>query len=256
MRHRCANRKLGRTSEHRIATLRNLATALIEHERITTTMGKAKELRPYAERLITKAQQDTVHARRIVARDLHDRDIVKRLFDEIAPRFSGRPGGYTRVLRTMPRRGDAAEMAIVELVVRKEKESRAADPPRRRKPGRKAGSPGSRSGSRAAARRRRPARSERPDTPLTWGRLRAALFLPIGARIRRRAGPRGRSRTKRRRKGPCRGGTTCARCSSSGRDRSSSVRPASSTTRGPRPARRCGRRGSRSSSSTPTRRRS
>jgi len=128
MRHRCANRKLGRTSEHRIATLRNLATALIEHERITTTMGKAKELRPYAERLISKAQQNTVHARRIVARDLHDRDIVKRLFDEIAPRFSDRPGGYTRVLRTMPRRGDAAEMAIVELVVRKGKESRGAEP--------------------------------------------------------------------------------------------------------------------------------
>ena len=128
MRHRCANRKLGRTSEHRIATLRNLAAALIEHERITTTMGTAKELRPYAERLISKAQTDTVHSRRIVARDLHDRDIVKRLFDEVAPRFSGRPGGYTRVLRTMPRRGDAAEMAIVELVVRKEKETRSAEP--------------------------------------------------------------------------------------------------------------------------------
>ncbi|MCU0225662.1 MAG: 50S ribosomal protein L17 [Acidobacteria bacterium] len=128
MRHRCANRKLGRTSEHRIAMLRNLAAALIEHERITTTMGKAKELRPYAERLISKAQQDTVHSRRMVARDLHDRDLVKRLFDEVAPRFSGRPGGYTRVLRTMPRRGDAAEMAIIELVVRKEPEVRSSEP--------------------------------------------------------------------------------------------------------------------------------
>ena len=139
MRHRCANRKLGRTSEHRIATLRNLAAALFEHERITTTMGKAKELRPFAERLISKAQQDTVHARRIVARDLHDRDIVKRLFDEVAPRFSGRPGGYTRVLRTMPRRGDAAEMAIIELVVRKEKETRSAEPAEARKEGGLAG---------------------------------------------------------------------------------------------------------------------
>jgi large subunit ribosomal protein L17 len=139
MRHRCANRKLGRTSEHRIATLRNLAAALIEHERITTTMGKAKELRPYAERLIAKAQQDTVHSRRMVARDLHDRDLVKRLFDEVAPRFSGRPGGYTRVLRTMPRRGDAAEMAIVELVVRKEKEVRSSEPAETKKEGGLAG---------------------------------------------------------------------------------------------------------------------
>ncbi len=139
MRHRCANRKLGRTSEHRIAMLRNLAAALIEHERITTTMGKAKELRPYAERLISKAQQDTVHSRRIVARDLHDRDLVKRLFDEVAPRFSGRPGGYTRVLRTMPRRGDAAEMAIVELVVRKEPEVRSSQPAAAKKEGGLAG---------------------------------------------------------------------------------------------------------------------
>ncbi len=125
MRHRCANRKLGRTSEHRIATLRNLSAALIEHERITTTMGKAKELRPFAERLISRAQNDTIHSRRLVARDIQDRDLVKRLFDEIAPRFSGRPGGYTRILRTMPRRGDAAEMAVVELVVRHEKDAKS-----------------------------------------------------------------------------------------------------------------------------------
>lgn len=125
MRHRCAHRKLGRTTEHRIATLRNLAAALFEHEKIVTTLGKARELRPFAERLITRARQDSVHARRLVARHLHDRDLVKHLFDEIAPRFAGRPGGYTRILRAMPRVGDAAEMAVIELVVRKEQEKEA-----------------------------------------------------------------------------------------------------------------------------------
>ncbi len=116
MKHRAGHRKLNRTSEHRIATLRNLATALFTHGRITTTVTKAKELRPFAERLITKARADTVHARRIVAKDLHDRTLVKRLFDDIAPRYAQRPGGYTRILRCGPRRGDAAEMAIIELV--------------------------------------------------------------------------------------------------------------------------------------------
>ncbi len=116
MRHRWAHRKLGRTTEHRRALLRNLATALFQHERITTTLAKAKELRPYAEKLITRARRDTVHDRRLVARELRDRTLVKHLFDEIAPRYAGRPGGYTRIVRMMPRRGDNAEMAIIELV--------------------------------------------------------------------------------------------------------------------------------------------
>ena len=116
MRHRWGHRKLGRNKEHRIATLRNLASALFAHERITTTLANAKELRSYAERLITRARKDTVHARRIVARDIQDRALLKRLFDDIAPRYVDRPGGYTRILKTEPRRGDAAEMAIIELV--------------------------------------------------------------------------------------------------------------------------------------------
>lgn len=123
MRHRVARRKLGRKTEHRIATLRNLSSALIAHERVETTMGKAKELRSFAERLITRARTDTIHARRLVARRLHDTQelrLTKKLFDEIAPRFLARPGGYTRIIRTAARRGDNAEMAIVELVVRKE----------------------------------------------------------------------------------------------------------------------------------------
>ena len=119
MRHRVAHRKLGRTTPHRNALLRNLATALFERERIQTTLMKAKELRPYAERMITLAKRDDVdrvHARRLVARDIHDPAVVKKLFDTIGARFATRPGGYTRILRVGTRKGDAAEMAIVELI--------------------------------------------------------------------------------------------------------------------------------------------
>jgi large subunit ribosomal protein L17 len=118
MRHRVAYRKLGRITPHRIAMLRNLATALFERERIRTTLMKAKELRPYAERLITLAKRDDdrLHARRRVLRDIHDASIVKKLFDTLGARFASRPGGYTRILRLGPRRGDGAEMAIVELL--------------------------------------------------------------------------------------------------------------------------------------------
>jgi len=118
MRHRVAHRKLGRTTPHRIALLRNLATALFERERIRTTLPKAKELRPFAERLITlaKREDDRLHARRLAARHLQDPAIVKKLFDTIGSRFATRPGGYTRILRLGPRKGDGAEMAYLELV--------------------------------------------------------------------------------------------------------------------------------------------
>lgn len=125
MRHRVAHRKLGRVSEHRTALLRNQATALIRHERINTTLAKAKELRPFVERLITVAKRGiaegaeterALHARRLVARDVVDREMLKKLFDTIAPRFAGRPGGYTRLLRAGRRLGDDAPLAQVELV--------------------------------------------------------------------------------------------------------------------------------------------
>jgi large subunit ribosomal protein L17 len=125
MRHRVAHRKLGRVTEHRLSLLRNQAQALLRHERISTTVAKAKELRPFVERLITVAKRgiadgdDTiraVNARRMVRRDLADRAVAAKLFDTIAPRFAGRPGGYTRLLRIGFRRGDAAEMAQVELI--------------------------------------------------------------------------------------------------------------------------------------------
>ncbi|HWP99562.1 MAG TPA: 50S ribosomal protein L17 [Vicinamibacterales bacterium] len=124
MRHRVAHRKLGRVTEHRLALLRSQATALLRHERIETTVPKAKELRPFVERLITIAKRAVasgdrlrgVTARRIVARDIADRAVVAKLFDTLAPRFVERPGGYTRLLRLGYRRGDSAEMAQVELV--------------------------------------------------------------------------------------------------------------------------------------------
>jgi large subunit ribosomal protein L17 len=118
MRHRVAHRKLGRTTPHRIALLRNLTTALFERERIRTTLVKAKEVRPFAERLITLARRedDRLHARRLAARHVQDRKVVKKLFDDIGARFATRPGGYTRIMRLGPRQGDGAEMAILELV--------------------------------------------------------------------------------------------------------------------------------------------
>jgi large subunit ribosomal protein L17 len=118
MRHRVAHRKLGRTTPHRTALLRNLATALFERERIRTTLPKAKELRPFAEKLITLAKREDgrLHARRQAARQLQDPAIVQKLFDTIGARFATRPGGYTRILRLGTRHGDGAEMAYLELV--------------------------------------------------------------------------------------------------------------------------------------------
>jgi large subunit ribosomal protein L17 len=118
MRHRVAYRKLGRVTPHRNALLRNLATALFERERIQTTLMKAKELRPYAEKLITLAKRDDdrLHARRQAARDIQDPTVLKKLFDTLGARYATRPGGYTRILRLGTRRGDGAEMAVVELL--------------------------------------------------------------------------------------------------------------------------------------------
>jgi large subunit ribosomal protein L17 len=131
MRHRVAYRKLGRVTEHRLAMLRNQATALLRHEHLTTTVPRAKELRPFVERLITIAKRGVtnqgstkgnasngklLHARRMVMQDLQDREVVAKLFDTLAPRFESRPGGYTRLLRLGFRKGDAAEVAQVELV--------------------------------------------------------------------------------------------------------------------------------------------
>ncbi|HPR64756.1 MAG TPA: 50S ribosomal protein L17 [Thermoanaerobaculia bacterium] len=116
MRHNMAGRKLGRTTEHRKALFRNQLQSFFKHERIVLTLPQAKELRRLAERMITWGKKDSLHARRIVRRDIPDRQIVKRLFDEVAPRFVDRAGGYTRILKIGPRKGDGAEMAILQLV--------------------------------------------------------------------------------------------------------------------------------------------
>lgn len=125
MRHRVAHRKLGRVTEHRISMLRNQATALLRYEHLTTTVPRAKELRPFVERLITIAKRGVaggganghaLNARRLVMQDLQDREVVTKLFDTIAPRFASRPGGYTRLLRLGFRKGDSAEVAQVELI--------------------------------------------------------------------------------------------------------------------------------------------
>ena len=116
MRHNKAINHLGRQSGHRKALLANMACSLIEHKRITTTVAKAKALRSYVEPLITKAKEDTTHNRRIVFSYLKDKNAVSELFRTIAPKIADRPGGYTRVLHVGFRQGDAAEMALIELV--------------------------------------------------------------------------------------------------------------------------------------------
>ena len=197
MRHNLGYRKLGRVTEHRIALLRNQATALLRHEKIETTMPKAKELRPFVERLITIAKRGVaagdangkaLHARRMVIAELPDQDVVGKLFDTLAPRFAERPGGYTRILRVGFRRGDSAEVAHVELVGSEYNPDKAAEKDDAKEAPKKAKGVGDRlkqaaqrmRGSKGtAAQRRRPAgrRAARPR------------------RVRPRGKPAGRSET-------------------------------------------------------------
>jgi len=107
---------------------RNQLASLVENERITTTLPKAKELRPLAEKLVTQAREDSVHSRRLVRRWIEDRDLIKKLFDEISPRFADRPGGYLRIVKLGPRLGDGAEMAIIEFVEKGDEGSAAEKP--------------------------------------------------------------------------------------------------------------------------------
>jgi large subunit ribosomal protein L17 len=120
MRHNVGGRKLGRTTAHRKALFRNQLSALIEHEQVKTTLAKAKELRRLAERVVTQGKLDSVHARRRVRRWLPDRRQVSKLFEEIGPRFAERPGGYLRIVKLGPRKGDGAEMALLEFVEKSE----------------------------------------------------------------------------------------------------------------------------------------
>ncbi len=130
MRHRRKGVKLNRTESHRKALMKNMVSQLFVHERVTTTVAKAKALRPFAERLITVAKDDTIHSRRKVARYISDKDVIRKLFTELSPRFKTRPGGYTRIMKLSNRPGDNADMSIIELVEmdRKKRSTATAEP--------------------------------------------------------------------------------------------------------------------------------
>jgi large subunit ribosomal protein L17 len=184
MRHRVAHRKLGRVTEHRIAMLRNQATALLRHEHLTTTVPRAKELRPFVERLITVAKRGLsggdsnghlLNARRLVMQDLQDREVVTKLFDTLAPRFATRAGGYTRLLRIGYRKGDSAEVAQVELVgsefdprAKTETEAGSTAPPKKSVGGR----------LRAAAERLRGSKKEGEEAAAEPGEKKVAKRAP------------------------------------------------------------------------------
>jgi large subunit ribosomal protein L17 len=118
MRHKVSGRKFDRPTDERVAMFRNLVADLMRHERLKTTEAKAKEVRPLAERMITLGKDGSVHARRQALAYINDKDVVRKLFDDIAPRFAARPGGYTRIIKLGPRQGDGAAMAQLELVER------------------------------------------------------------------------------------------------------------------------------------------
>ncbi|HWO40357.1 MAG TPA: 50S ribosomal protein L17 [Candidatus Eisenbacteria bacterium] len=155
MRHLKAGRKLSRSSSHRWALMRNLVTSLLRHERIQTTDPKAKELRRWAERVISLGKEGTLHARRQALAIVNDKAVVRKLFDTIGPRFKERPGGYTRIVKIGWRRGDAAPISLVELVAPAQTEASAVEkkPSRRRRQA---------SGSAPAARKKAPTR-RRPE---------------------------------------------------------------------------------------------
>jgi large subunit ribosomal protein L17 len=126
MRHACAGRQFGRNSGHRKALLRTLVRSLLKNEKIETTVAKAKEIRPLAEQMITLAKRGDLHARRQAQSFIQDEAVVKGLFADIAPRFASRNGGYTRIVPTRQRMGDAAPMAVIELIERRTQEAPAA----------------------------------------------------------------------------------------------------------------------------------
>ncbi|RLB07527.1 MAG: 50S ribosomal protein L17 [Deltaproteobacteria bacterium] len=140
MRHRKAGRKLNRTTSHRLMMLRNMVTSLFEHERIETTEAKAKELRSLAERLVTLGKRGDLHARRQALKVINSKKVVQKLFNEIAPRFAKKNGGYTHILKTRTRPGDGSALAIVELIPAEGEEKRVGEKPTKKKKGAKGGS--------------------------------------------------------------------------------------------------------------------
>jgi large subunit ribosomal protein L17 len=187
-------------TEHRIAVLRNQATALLQHEHIVTTVPRAKELRPFVEKLITLARNagaegaangQALHARRLVGRDIADKDVLKKLFDTLGPRFAARPGGYVRILRSGHRKGDAADMALVELVG-SEFDPKKAEAEKEKQTGVKSESKGLGGRLRAAANRVRGRKADDEDenTP-THEHTKAARQAATRARHTGRSGKGG-----------------------------------------------------------------
>ena len=168
MRHNAAGRKLGRKTGHRLAMFRNQLASLVAAERIVTTVSKAKELRPLVEKMVTQGKRDTVHARRLVGRWIQSRELVRKLFEVIAPRFATRPGGYMRIVKLGSRQGDGAEMAVLEFVDFQLKKKKAPTPPADDKKSKKAaaGAPETAAVEAAVAPAKeaqpRPARKSRP----------------------------------------------------------------------------------------------
>jgi large subunit ribosomal protein L17 len=134
MRHGCAGRQFGRDTSHRKALLRMLVTALLKNEKIETTVAKAKEVRPLTEKMITLGKRGDLHARRLALSFIHDETVVSGLFAQIAPRFTSRNGGYTRIVMTRTRPGDAAPRAVIELVERQKQETGEAKKTSKKKP--------------------------------------------------------------------------------------------------------------------------
>lgn len=209
MRHRKDHRKLSRTREHRKALLRNLTTSLIQHERIETTVAKAKEARRMAERMITFAKRGDVAARRHVSRFVHGDDVVRKLFDTVAPWYADRNGGYTRIIKVGRRLGDAGQTALLELVkspelkerLRKEAEDRlkaerAALKGKKgaAKAAKGAEAPAAEKGAAPAAEEEKAARPERPPKPSRGerlGRKGAPKSAPHGGTRARQRGKSG-----------------------------------------------------------------
>jgi large subunit ribosomal protein L17 len=159
MPHSRSQRKLGRTTSHRLALFRNQLSSLVAAEHIVTTLPKAKELRPIAERVITQGKRGTLHARRLAGRWIADRDLLRKLFEEIAPRMQERPGGYLRIVKLGHRKGDGAEMAVLELVDFKHPEAK----PEEEKKGKAKGKEKDAEGAEAKPKARRQAEKQVPQ---------------------------------------------------------------------------------------------
>jgi len=176
MRHRQGGRKLGRTTSHRLAMLRNMVTSLLEHEQIETTDAKAKEVRRVAEKMITLGKRGDLHARRLAMRVVRTREVAAKLFDELAPRFQARPGGYTRVLKSRRRVGDAAPLSLVELVDRETGAVAKTDAPA------KAGKPARKSAAKPKARPEADAEPKPRRRATATGRAKAPVAKPTKQR--------------------------------------------------------------------------